>query len=48
MLAGGTLVYEALAVMRATRQHLVLVDTEAGRTVVTMTDLVERLLPSAA
>lgn len=48
VLAGGTLVYEALAVMRATRQHLVLVDTEAGRTVVTMTDLVERLLPSAA
>ena len=28
--------------------NLVLVDTEAGRTVVTMTDLVERLLPSAA
>ena len=48
VLAGGTLVHEALAVMRATRQHLVLVDTEAGRTVVTMTDLVERLLPSAA
>ncbi len=50
VLDGATLVYEALATMRATRHHLVVVTTPDGPAVTTMTDVVERLLrtPAAA
>jgi CBS domain containing-hemolysin-like protein len=48
VLPGETLVYEAMASMRTTRQHLVFVDTPDGPTVATMTDVVERLLPAPA
>ncbi|WP_430785798.1 hemolysin family protein [Actinoplanes sp. G11-F43] len=43
-----TLVYEALATMRTTRHHLVVVTTPDGPAVATMTDVVERLLPTPA
>ena len=39
-------VYEVLQLMRETRNHLVVVDTAAGRTVVTLTDVLHRLLPA--
>lgn len=48
-LAGGTLVHEALATMRETQNHLVVV-TEQGRPVgvVTLSDILTRILPTAA
>ncbi|MGE2733201.1 hemolysin family protein [Mycolicibacterium vaccae] len=42
-----TPVYEALRVMRETRNHLVVVDGPHGRGLVTLTDLLHRLLPAA-
>ena len=39
-------VYEVLQVMRETRNHLVVVDTSGGPAVVTLTDVLHRLLPS--
>ena len=44
--AATTPVYEVLQLMRETRNHLVVVDTAAGRTVVTLTDVLHRLLPA--
>ncbi|GIJ10592.1 hemolysin family protein [Micromonospora andamanensis] len=50
VLDGSTLAYEALAIMRTTRHHLVVVTTPNGPAVATLTDVVERLLrtPAAA
>lgn len=39
-------VYEALRVMRETRNHLVVVDGPSGRGLLTLTDLLHRLLPA--
>jgi CBS domain containing-hemolysin-like protein len=47
-LEAATPVYAALATMRETRNHLVVVDSEAGPGVVTMTDVLLRLFPRAA
>ncbi|MDG4667591.1 hemolysin family protein [Mycobacterium sp. 236(2023)] len=44
----GTPVYEALEVMRETRNHLVVVDGPSGRGLITLTDLLHRLLPTEA
>ena len=44
--AAAAPVYEVLKLMRETRNHLVVVDTAAGRTVVTLTDVLHRLLPA--
>lgn len=44
----STPMYAALAAMRETRNHLAVVDTEAGPGVVTMTDVLLRLFPKAA
>ncbi|WP_428966096.1 hemolysin family protein [Micromonospora fluostatini] len=44
VLDGSTLAYEALATMRTTRHHLVVVTTPNGPAVATLTDVVERLL----
>ena len=43
-----TPVYEALQVMRETRTHLVVVDGPGGRGLLTLTDLLHRLLPTEA
>ncbi|KWX66290.1 hemolysin family protein [Mycobacterium sp. NAZ190054] len=43
-----TPVYEALRLMRETRNHLVVVDGPSGRGLLTLTDLLYRLLPSKA
>ncbi|MFB1297016.1 hemolysin family protein [Mycobacterium sp. pW049] len=43
-----TSVYEALEVMRNTRNHLVVVDGPSGRGLLTLTDLLYRLLPTEA
>jgi CBS domain containing-hemolysin-like protein len=43
-----TPVYEALRVMRETRNHLVVVDGPSGRGLLTLTDLLHRLLPTEA
>ncbi|MBO0678225.1 HlyC/CorC family transporter [Mycolicibacterium sp. S2-37] len=43
-----TPVYEALRLMRETRNHLVVVDGPSGRGLLTLTDLLHRLLPSEA
>lgn len=43
-----TPVYEALRVMRETRNHLVVVDGPSGRGLLTLTDLLYRLLPTEA
>lgn len=48
VLDGATLVYEALATMRATRHHLTVVATAAGPAVITLTDVVQRLLRTPA
>ncbi|MCO8271183.1 hypothetical protein M1L60_11320 [Actinoplanes sp. TRM 88003] len=48
VLDGSTLVYEALATMRATRHHLVVVTGPGGPAVTTLTDAVERLLRTPA
>ncbi|MET7875323.1 hemolysin family protein [Micromonospora profundi] len=48
VLDGSTLVYEALARMRNTRHHLVVVTTPDGPAVTTLTDVVERLLRAPA
>ncbi|KUI25363.1 hemolysin family protein [Mycobacterium sp. GA-2829] len=42
----NTPVYEALRTMRETRSHLVVVDGPGGRGLLTLTDLLHRLLPS--
>jgi len=47
-LDAATPVYAALATMRETRNHLAVVDGEAGPGVVTMTDVLRRLFPRAA
>lgn len=47
-LAEDTPVYEALRLMRETRNHLVVVDGPSGRGLVTLTDLLHRLLPGEA
>jgi CBS domain containing-hemolysin-like protein len=47
-LDADTPVYSALAAMRESRNHLAVVDTELGPGVVTMTDVLLRLFPSAA
>ncbi|MGE2714913.1 hemolysin family protein [Mycolicibacterium litorale] len=44
----STPVYEALRTMRDTRSHLVVVDGPGGRGLLTLTDLLHRLLPSEA
>ncbi|MGP4055759.1 CNNM domain-containing protein [Mycobacterium sp. 4D054] len=44
----STPVYEALRLMRETRNHLVVVDGPSGRGLLTLTDLLYRLLPDAA
>lgn len=44
----STPVYEALRMMRETRNHLVVVDGPSGPALLTLTDLMHRLLPSAA
>jgi len=44
-LDAATPVYTALTTMRETRNHLVLVDGDAGAGVVTLSDLLERLFP---
>ena len=41
-------VYEALRTMRETRNHLVVVEGPSGRGLLTLTDLLHRLLPTAA
>lgn len=43
-----TSVYEALEVMRSTRNHLVVVEGPSGRGLLTLTDLLYRLLPTEA
>ncbi|MCK0173559.1 MULTISPECIES: hemolysin family protein [Mycobacteriaceae] len=43
-----TPVYEALRLMREQRRHLVVVDGPSGRGMLTLTDLLHRLLPTAA
>lgn len=43
-----TPVYEALRLMRETRNHLIVVDGPAGRGLLTLTDLLHRLLPAPA
>lgn len=43
-----TPVYEALALMRDTRNHLVVVDGPSGQGLLTLTDLLYRLLPTEA
>lgn len=43
-----TSVYEALEVMRNTRNHLVVVEGPSGRGLLTLTDLLYRLLPTEA
>ncbi|MGE4361226.1 MAG: CBS domain-containing protein, partial [Mycolicibacterium sp.] len=43
-----TPVYEALRTMRETRNHLVVVDGPSGRGLLTLTDLLYRLLPTEA
>lgn len=43
-----TPVYEALRMMRETRNHLVVVDGPRGRGLLTLTDLLHRLLPTQA
>lgn len=43
-----TPVYEALQMMRETRNHLVVVDGPSGRGLLTLTDLLYRLLPTDA
>ncbi|MGZ8801257.1 MAG: hemolysin family protein [Mycobacterium sp.] len=43
-----TPVYEALRLMRETRNHLIVVDGPAGRGLLTLTDLLHRLLPTQA
>ena len=43
-----TPVYEALSMMRETRNHLVVVDGPSGRGLLTLTDLLYRLLPTEA
>ncbi|WP_434740651.1 hemolysin family protein [Micromonospora sp. SH-82] len=48
VLDGSTLAYEALATMRSTRHHLVVVTTPDGPAVATLTDVVERLLRAPA
>jgi CBS domain containing-hemolysin-like protein len=47
-IGADTPVYAALATMRETRNHLVLVTSPEGRGVVTLSDVLERLLPTAA
>ncbi|WP_193047206.1 hemolysin family protein [Mycolicibacterium baixiangningiae] len=47
-LSENTPVYEALRTMRETRSHLVVVDGPTGRGLLTLTDLLHRLLPTAA
>lgn len=44
----STPVYAALQLMRETRNHLVVVDGAAGRGLLTLTDLLHRLLPTEA
>lgn len=44
----NTPVYEALRTMRETRNHLVVVDGPSGRGLLTLTDLLYRLLPTEA
>jgi CBS domain containing-hemolysin-like protein len=44
----ATPVYEALQTMRSTRTHLVIVDGPGGRGLLTLTDLLHRLLPLSA
>ncbi|RLK24846.1 CBS domain containing-hemolysin-like protein [Micromonospora sp. M71_S20] len=48
VLDGSTLAYEALAIMRTTRHHLVVVTTPNGPAVATLTDVVGRLLRAPA
>ncbi|MCV7154512.1 hemolysin family protein [Mycolicibacterium pyrenivorans] len=43
-----TPVYEALRLMRETRNHLIVVDGPSGRGLLTLTDLLHRLLPAPA
>lgn len=43
-----TPVYEALRLMRETRNHLIVVDGPSGRGLLTLTDLLHRLLPTQA
>jgi CBS domain containing-hemolysin-like protein len=43
-----TPVYEALRLMRETRNHLVVIDGSSGRGLLTLTDLLHRLLPGEA
>lgn len=43
-----TPVYEALRLMRETRNHLIVVDGPSGRGLLTLTDLLYRLLPTEA
>ncbi|BBY15203.1 CNNM domain-containing protein [Mycolicibacterium litorale] len=47
-MAEETPVYEALRTMRETRSHLVVVDGAGGRGLLTLTDLLHRLLPGEA
>lgn len=47
-LPADTLVHAALATMRASRTHLVVVATDAGPAVLTLDDVVARLLPGPA
>ncbi|WP_370333727.1 hemolysin family protein [Mycolicibacterium hippocampi] len=44
----NTPVYEALRLMRETRNHLIVVDGPSGRGLLTLTDLLHRLLPTQA
>ncbi|PRC41399.1 hypothetical protein C6A85_000000115810, partial [Mycobacterium sp. ITM-2017-0098] len=47
-MAENTPVYEALQLMRESRNHLVVVDGPSGQGLLTLSDLLYRLLPTEA